>query len=266
MQAIAAEAALLLPLLDNTSGVAHGPDCRQRADRSSRHASSLPAPRPPQRRCVRWHRRARRYCCLSDRRSSAGSPADGIRWRVHAAFHPIGHEVSTPRETVLSDFKEVGKVRMEHDFEVEAHRREAVIGQVEVFMDTRSCRPADYEAHRISRDHPFLGREFGVGEVDACCIVGGGTGGEPDPRLPICVAGIGTHEPGVIGEETLFAVGCDLPIELRYHEGTPMINCQDGRANMNVKRHSFLLHEPRVMVFRPHLSACLRTTCGSKST
>src|SRR5690349_14583997 len=112
-------------------------------------------------------RRLRRMNC----HGSAEVAVAVSRAQTLVGFGPLGCDPAPAHNPARFHLKYVCKVATERDLELEPHRLQAIVGEVEIFVHTASDRPAYREAQGARRDRAVFGEQRAVGEKHAGRIV-----------------------------------------------------------------------------------------------
>src|ERR1700730_10757425 len=137
--------------------------------------------------------------------------------------------------------EDIGEVATKGYLELKADRLHAVVGDVEIFVQTTADRSADGEAKGARKDRAVFGWDGPVGQKDTCGVVVDGASVEQLPRLPIGVNRPIADDAGIKKVEALLARPGNLSIRLRDKHGLPLVDGNLGWANVNLERHTVLL-------------------------
>src|ERR1700693_1066959 len=89
----------------------------------------------------------------------------------HSKYFPLGRprgdDVATPHDIVALHLENVGEVGAHRDLQVETKWLLAVVGDLDVFVQSAIDLTADHQAQGACRDRPVFGFESAVGEEDA---------------------------------------------------------------------------------------------------
>src|SRR6516164_7208857 len=91
------------------------------------------------------------------------------------ALRPFGGDLAAAYDLARLHLENIGKVASQRDFELKAHRLQAVVGDIEILVHAADDRSADREADGAWRDRTVFGENGFIGEEDARGMVIDGT-------------------------------------------------------------------------------------------
>src|ERR1700734_2556818 len=84
---------------------------------------------------------------------------------------PLRCDLPTADNLPRLDLENIGKVTPQRDLELKPHRFHAVVGDVEIFVNTAADRSAEGQAEYARRNHTLLGEDGFVGQEDARGVI-----------------------------------------------------------------------------------------------
>src|SRR5262249_25418245 len=100
-------------------------------------------------------------------------------------LRPFRGDLATAYDVARFHLENSGKVPSQRDFELKAHRLQAVVGDIEIFVHAADDRSADREADGAWRDRTVFGENSFIGEEYACCVIVVGTAVQQLPRFAV---------------------------------------------------------------------------------
>src|SRR6516165_1045989 len=91
------------------------------------------------------------------------------------SLRPFGGDLAAAYDLARLHLEDIGKVASQRDFELKAHRLQAVVGDIEILVHAADDRSADREADGAWRDRTVFGENGFIGEEDARGMVIDGT-------------------------------------------------------------------------------------------
>ena len=160
-------------------------------------------------------------------------------------------DATAPHDAIALDLEDVGEIGADRDLQVEAHWVLAVIGDVDIVVQSALDMAADHQAQRARCDRTVLAHEGAIGLEDARRMRGDGAAIQQVPRLAIGIDRPGADHPGVTKIQPAVAGPVHLPVGLGQQHRLPLMDGDLRRADLNLERHP---HTP----LYSHLSAASR--------
>ena len=150
---------------------------------------------------------------------------------------PGGGDPPPAHEVAGLDLEHVGEVAPRRYLEVEAHRLEAKIGEVEILVDAALDPAADDQPERVLRNDAVLRHDRRVGEVDALREVADRRPVQQRPALPVGVDVPPAQQPRVVEHQPLRAGHRQRAVRLGGEHGVPVMDDELRRADGDFEGH-----------------------------
>src|SRR5208283_1781791 len=125
-----------------------------------------------------------------------------------AALAPAGVDAAAANDAIALHLENVGEIAAHRDFQIEAHRLAAAVGDVDVLVHAAGDVTAQREAEGARRDRSRLGEKGGVGLVNTSAVIGDGTAVQQFPRFAVGEQAPAADDPCVEEVEALVAPPC----------------------------------------------------------
>ena len=168
---------------------------------------------------------------------------------------PRRGDATAAHDLIALDLEDVCKITADRDLQVEAHRSLAVIGDVNILVQSPLDMAADHQPQRARCDRTVLAHEGAISLEDARRMRGDSAAIQQVPRLAVGIDRPGADHPGVTKIQPTVAGPVHLPVGLRQQHRLCLMDGDLRRADLNLERH------PRV----PFDGDRTRTPCASRA-
>src|SRR5262249_48961431 len=93
---------------------------------------------------------------------------------LSAGLLPLGRDVPAPHKAPGFDLEQIREIRAKRDLEVEANRRSAVVGHVDVFMNAVSDAAEERQGECAAVHRSVFGVERRIGQMKSCGVISNG--------------------------------------------------------------------------------------------
>ena len=145
--------------------------------------------------------------------------------------------MTAPDDAAALHLEDVGEVAAKRDFEVEANRPAAVVGDVDVLVHAAADVAAEREAEDARLDRSALGEEGAVGLEDTRTVIGDRTAIKQIPGLAVGEQAPAADHAGVEEVEALVARPCDLAVRLAHQHRLALVDGNLRRSDLDLERH-----------------------------